>query len=199
MVLDTDVVTDEYLIFGVHSFGHYALADGTGMSKCDFYMKHLLIGLIQMQTSNDNTGGWDLSVVRGFLNVELYPALPSHWRQLIVQTVTRASAGAKSSNITLSNDYLRIPSYAELGWGINDSPYKDEIDSRASEVAFSQYTTNATRVKKTYYGTGAATNWWTRSAVATNTTQFQLVATSGGVTNISNASLAQGVCAGFSA
>lgn len=199
MVPNSDVITDTHLIFGVHSYGHYAKSDGTGMSGCDFFMTHLLIGLIQMQTSNNNAGGWNASVVRGFLNVELYPSLPSHWKQLIVQTVTLASAGAKSSDILSTNDWLRIPSYAELGWGFDASPYKDEIDSRASELTFSQYTTNATRTKKTYYGTGSATSWWTRSAVATNTTSFQLVSTSGAVNGNNYATNAQGICAGFSA
>ena len=199
MVLDTDVITDTHLIFGVHSYGHYAKSDGSGMSGCDFYLTHVLIGYMQMYTSQNNTGGWNGSIVRGFLNVQLYPTLPAHWRQLIVQTVTLASAGGKSSTILSTNDFLRIPSYAELGWGYDASPYKDEIDSRASEKTFSQYTTNATRIKKTYYGTGSAANWWTRSANAGNATQFQLVGTNGAVTNNTYANYSNAVCAGFSA
>lgn len=199
MVLDTDVITDTHLIFGVHSYGHYALADGTGMSGCDFFMTHVLIGAMQMYTSQNNSGGWNSSIVRGFLNVELYPALPAHWKQLIVQTVTLASAGGKSSTILSTNDYLRVPSYAELGWGYDASPYKDEIDSRSAEITFSQYTTNATRIKKNYYGTGSTVNWWTRSANAANATQFQVVSTSGGVNSNGNAYASNSVCAGFSA
>ena len=194
------VVTDAMMIFNVHSFGHYELASG-GMSHCDFYMTHTLITNVQMYSQNTNVGGWHNSVMRGFLNVDLYPVIPSHWKQLIAQSVTLASAGNKSSEILSSTDYFRIPSNAELGWNFDASPYKDEIDSRANEVVFSQYTTNASRVKKNYYGTGSAVNWWTRSAIATSTSQFVLVGTGGAVNGSNgnnNAGNGWGVCAGFS-
>ena len=193
------VVTDAMMIFNVHSFGHYELASG-GMSHCDFFMTHTLISGVQMYPQNLNTGGWNNSVMRGFLNVDLYPVIPSHWKQLIAQSITLASAGNKSADILSSTDYFRIPSNAELGWDYTASPYKDEIDSRAAEIVFSQYTTNASRVKKDYYGGGSARNWWTRSAIGTSTSQFVLVSTGGAVVNSYNNANASsnGVCAGFS-
>ena len=204
MLLPTNsVVTDAMMIFNVHSFGHYELASG-GMSHCDFFMTHTLISGVQMYPQNLNTGGWNNSVMRGYLNVDLYPVIPSHWKQLIAQSITLASAGNKSADILSSTDYFRIPSNAELGWDYTASPYKDEIDSRAAEIVFSQYTTNASRVKKDYYGGGSARNWWTRSAIGTSTSQFVLVGTGGAVGtnnsyyNFNNASNSQGVVAGFS-
>ena len=200
MKWDTDVITDEYSIFNVHSYGHYELADNSGnMSNIDFYMSHVLISNRQMNSSNTNVGGWDTCAMRTWLNGTLFREMPSHWRQLIAQSVTLANAGNKTSTITRSSDYLRIPAHAEMGFDTTAIPYSTEIDSNANEVTFSQYTSNASRIKKNYYGTGTAQNWWLRSADSGSATNFRYVTNNGGNANIYGASTSYGVCFGFSA
>ena len=198
LVWDTDAITDEYSIFNLHSYGHYELADGTGMSHADFFMTHVLIANRQMNTSNVNTGGWDSSALRTWLNGTLYRAMPSHWRALIAQSITLANAGARTSTINRSTDYLRLMSHAEVGFDTSAVPYTNEIDSNASEKTFPQYTSNNSRIKKNYYGTGTAQNVWLRSADSGSASNFRFIGTNG-LAGSNAATSSYGVCAGFSA
>lgn len=197
LVPETDVITDTSIVFNLHSIGHYELADGTGMSKADFYMVGVLTQGRGMNTTNTNVGGWDSSNMRKWLNETLFKTLPPQWRNLISESYTLASAGNQSSTITQSTDYLRIPSHAEVGFDISAVPYKDEISSGASEVTFSQYTDNTSRIKKTFNGEGSAQNWWLRSADASSAGAFRVVYNFGG-SNVTIATLGSFICAGFS-
>ena len=161
-------------------------------------MTHVLISNRQMNTSNVNTGGWDSSAMRTWLNGTLYRAMPSHWRALIAQSITLANAGAKTSTIIRSTDYLRLMSYAEAGFDTSAVPYTNEIDSNASEKTFAQYTNNNSRIKKNYYGTGTAQNWWLRSADSGSASNFRSI-TGNGSAYPNTATYSFGVCAGFSA
>ena len=197
MVLSTDVVTDTSLVFDLHSIGHYALADGSGMSKADFYMVGVLAAGRRMNPTNSNIGGWDESEMREWLNETLYPALPCHWRQLMAPSITLASKGGQSATIVESTDYLRLISHAELGFDVAAVPYKNEISTDAAEVTFSKYTDNNSKIKKTFNGEGAAQAYWTRSADASSSSAFRTVA-NGGYALSNGATNSHFVCAGFS-
>ncbi len=198
MSLDTTVITDSYCIFNVHSYGHYELADNSGMSNVDYYMTHVLIANRRMNASNTNTGGWDSCEMRTWLNNTLYRVIPAHWRQLIAQSITLANAGAQSSTITRSTDYLRLMSQAEVGFDTSAVPYVNEVDSNASERTFSQYTSNNSRIKKNYYGTGTAQTVWLRSADSGSASYFRYIGSPGTALSYT-ASTSNGVCFGFSA
>ena len=190
-------ISDTYIIFTLHSIGHYRLADGSAMSNADWYMLGVLNANRQMNSSNTNAGGWDSCALRTWMNNTLYPKLPVFWRNLIAQSVTKANAGSQSSNITDSLDYLRIPSYMEVGFGSSTVPYNGEADSEAKEKVFSVYTSNASRIKKTFNNTGTAQGWWLRSADAGSSSYFRYVNTNG-TSNSHTASNSYGVCVGFS-
>ena len=195
-VLNWTVTADVSIIYELHSTGHYELADG-GMSHADWYMKGVLVGTRQMNTTNVNKGGWNDSAMRKYINETLYPNMDPKWRNLITPSITLASAGSQSSNIVRSTDYLRIPSHAEVGFDVNAIPYKNEISPDAAEVTFRLYTDNNSRIKKMFNGTGAATNWWLRSADAASASAFRVVLSSG-YNSSANATLSNGVCLGFS-
>lgn len=197
MVPDTDVISDTSMIFNLHAVGHYELADGTGMSHADFYMCGVLTAGRQMNTTNTNVGGWEASALRKWLNETLYKALPPQWRNLITQSYTLANVGNQSSDIIQSTDYLRIPSQSEMGFDLNSVPYKNEVSEMASEIAFSQYTDNSSRIKKTYNGEGAEQYYWLRSAEASSSVAFRTVGNIG-FANYNYASYTYFVCAGFS-
>ena len=198
LVWNTTLITDSYSIFSLHSIGHYELVESGAMSNADFYMTHLLIGKRAMNSSGTNSGGWDSCAMRTWLNNRLYAAMPVQWRQLIAKSVTRASAGGQTSTILESEDYLRIPSQAEVGFNTGSIPYSDEIDSRAAQKAFSVYTSNNSRIKKDYYGTGTAQAWWLRSPASDSSSPFRDV-NNGGTAYANSATNSNGVCAGFSA
>lgn len=198
--LKNSYITDEEIVFNLHSIGHYELADGSGaMSNADFYMTGVLNAGRRMNPTNTNVGGWDACEGRQWLNGTIFPnVFPPHWRSLIVKTKTLASAGNQSANIIASDDFLRIPAQAEVGFNANDVPYKNEVSEKATEKIFSQYVDNASRIKKTFSGEGTAQNWWLRSALAASATGFMNVYSSG----YSGSGYAAGGwfwCVGFSA
>jgi len=195
--LANGLITDTSMVFRYHAKGHYALADGSGMSNGDFYMVGVMTANRKMNSTNTNVGGWDACELRTWLNDTLFPTFEPGWRNFISLSDTLANAGNQSSNITTSKDYLRIPSHAEVGFDVAAVPYKNEIDANAEEVTFSCYTDNNSRIKKQFNGEGSAQYWWLRSADAGGSVAFRAVYYNG-YSNPGNANLSYGVCVGFS-
>lgn len=199
--LKNTYIADESIVFNLHSVGHYELADGSGaMSNADFYMTGVLNAGRRLNPTNTNEGGWDACEGRKWLNETIFPnVFPPHWRSLIVKTKTLASAGNQSATILTSEDYLRIPAYAEVGFGTNEVPYKNEISEKAAEKTFSQYVDNASRIKKTFNNEGTAQGWWLRSPWSSSSTTFAGVYNNGGGSYGNGVTIAYFWCVGFSA
>ena len=133
-----------------------------------------------------------------WLEDTLYPNLDPFWKALIEPVKVLANAGNQTTNINSINAHMWIPSAREVGI-YSGSPYNEEISDDANEKVFSIFTDAASRIKKTYNGTGASGQiWWTRSAYAANSTNFASVSGNGG-SNFTIASNNLYVCAGFSA
>jgi hypothetical protein len=195
MKLDTDVITDEIIVFNLHAAGHYELESGE-MSHADFYMTGLLKNTRQMNSGTaTNAGGWDACGLREWLNQTLYPTFPALWRALIESSITLASAGNKSMDIIKSTDYLRIPAIAEIGIYATESPYKDEISENAAEITFSQYTDNSSAQKR--YEGGNIDYYYTRSPYATSDNSF-ITYNNGGI-GVTPSTNYYAICIGFSA
>ena len=107
--------------------GLYRLSGGTSQrSNASFICNHLLGSRTQqMNTSNTNVGGWDATKMRTFLANRIYPALPTVWQSMIKQVKINASAGNKSTEILISDDYVYIPSLTEMN-NSKDEPYVSE-------------------------------------------------------------------------
>ena len=86
-----------------------------------------------------------------------------------------------------------------MGFSASDVPYKNEVAEGADEVTFSCYTDNASRIKKTYNGTGTAGEYWLRSPLSSSTAPFCFVSVTGAAGhNYGNATNSNGVAFGFS-
>ena len=197
MSLESAEVSDTSAVFRLHSVGHYEMADGSGMSKADFFMLGVFSSGRRMNATNTNVGGWDVTEMREWMNGPLYSSLPCHWRQLIAPSITLASAGNKTATIVRSTDYLRLPSMVELGFETTAVPYKNEVSPDANEMTFSLYTDNNSRIKKTFNGEGTAQNYWTVSSDATSASYFRTIYTGGAAASY-GATNYYFVCAGFS-
>ena len=91
--------------------------------------------------ANTNAGGWDASSLRFFLNKQFYYSLPINWKSLIKKAKIPASAGNKSKEIIISEDYVYIPSIIEMSPNAQSEPYSNE----GSFIPW--YTENASRLK----------------------------------------------------
>jgi len=193
----TDVFVDTEIVLQVYGFNHYRLADGSGdFANVVFGMKGVMNATRQMNTSNTNVGGWDVTAMRKFLNESIFPALPQQWRAMIKTVETLSSAGNTSADIVTSEDNLFLFSQAEVGFSATVVPYCNEVDADAEEITFSIFTDNASRIKKRYNGEGDASSWWLRSPTSSYGTYFCHVYT-GGSSYTNGAGNSFGVAFGF--
>ena len=191
-------IKDESMELSLHSLGHFMMADGSGLAATTWFMTGVLNAARQWNTTNTNVGGYLECALDDWLENTLYPNLPCHWRAVINPVIVLANAGDQSANISQGERHLYIPSYAELGFGVNEVPYTNEICSEANEKQFSMYTGNAQRIKKTFNNTGSAQNYWTRSAYSSSSSVALGILSDGGSYNNDNASNSLAVCVGLS-
>ena len=94
----------------------------------------------QMNSQNTNVGGWASCGMRTWLNETIFAALPRQWQSMIKIVQVRSSIGDTKADISTSNDRLFLLSRAEVGFNVNDVPYKDEVDPDAENVTFALFT-----------------------------------------------------------
>lgn len=197
IVPSTTAFKDSEIILQVYGFNHFKLADGSGeFAPVVFGMVGLMNLTYQMNSSNTNVGGWDVTKMRTYLNETVFPALPVQWQAMIKTVQVLASEGDTSATIVTSEDNLFLFSQAEVGFNTTAVPYCNEIDADAEEVTFSIFTDNASRIKKGYNGTGTAAYWWLRSALASSSYNFAAVYNGGGSAS-NGANTSYGVAFGF--
>ena len=193
----TDVFADSAIICQVYGFNHFKLADGSGkFAGTVFGMMGAMNAARGMNGSNTNAGGWPSCTARTYLNEKVFPALPRQWQTMIQKVLVSSSKGGTSADIVTAEDYLFLFSEAEVGKNMTAVPYSNEVDPDAEQVAFSIFTNDASRIKKTYNGTGTAVNWWLRSPDPSGSTNFRYVFNNG-FTNGSNAGFAYSLSFGF--
>lgn len=197
IVPTTKAFADSKIIMVCVGFNHYKLADGSGdFAQAVFVMKGVMNATRAMNSANINTTSWKDCSMRSFLQNTVLPNLPQQWKALIKTVNVLTSAGGTSENIITTEDQLFLLSYAEVGFGVNEVPYKNEIDADAERKTFSIFTDNNSRIKKTYNGEGSASHWWLRSPYASSSSTFCFVITNGGANN-NNANTSYGVAFGF--
>ena len=196
IVPTTTVFADTSIIMQVAGFNHFKKKDSDDFAGVVFAMLGIMNATHQMNSQNTNVGGWASCGMRTWLNETIFAALPRQWQSMIKIVQVRSSIGETKADISTSNDRLFLLSRAEVGFNVNDVPYKDEVDPDAENVTFALFTDNNSRIKKTYNGTGSASNWWLRSPEASGSSSFAYVFYNGYSSN-SGASSSYGVAFGF--
>lgn len=170
----------------IAAFDADTLADGTGTAAISWVGKELLATSHRMNPAANGTtegtgayGGWEKSEMRTYLNDTVKPLIPANIRNRIA-TVTKSQTAYDTANTAVTQttaDDVWLPSYAEVSGGLYASLFPG----------------NASRAK---YKAGAtsASNWWLRSAHATN--NFHYV-TGSGVFDYARANSSTGIALGF--
>ena len=110
-----------------------------------------------MNSTNTNVGGWDQSLMRQLCNNRILKAFPTVWQSLIKSVKIKATSGNKSTNITISEDKIYLPSYIEVGANVStQAGYSEEIGTSLSPIPW--FTNDNQRAKfrgksRTYEGT----------------------------------------------
>lgn len=189
-------ITDTSIIFRVFGYNHFKISDTNDFANVVFGMKGLLNAYRQMNSGNTNSGGFDSSAMKTWLNGTMLNNLSKPWQQLIKTVDVLASQGGTSHTILTSRCKLFLFSDAEVGFNTSVSPYSLEVDANAATKQFPIFTDNNSRIKKTANGTGSAGIWWLRSATASDSSSFENVYITGSANN-NVASDSYGVCFGF--
>lgn len=144
-----------------------------------FHMKNLLTGTYRMNTTNTNAGGYDSTIMRTYLNENVFELLPLNLKNAITPTCKYSSAGSLSYDLEYVIDKLWLPSIAEMNYS-NTYTLADPYVYEGRPYPI--YTTNASRIKYLTNGAGSASYWWLRSPSVYFSTIFWSVNGSGACT-----------------
>ena len=160
---------------------------GFSQSACGFVLEFAdIITTYKMNNTNTNVGGWPASAMYTFISNNIYNALPSDLKNVIIDTTVVSGHGAKSgeTNFTTTDKlYLLAPAEIYTSFtssydtAINTTRQLDYYKSMIKYTGMS-YTTYNEAIKKN--GTVAA-YWWLREARSDGSSYFFVISpTSGG-------------------
>ena len=138
-----------------------------------------------MNSTNTNVGGWPASTMRTYVNTDIYNALPSNLKSIIIDTTAVSGHGKTSgeANFT-STDKLYLFSTKEV-WGKAGTSNTISTDSAETETRRLDYYSYKNVTTSNYPGaiknnlSGTASIWWLRSANSFNTSSFFYVRSDG--------------------
>jgi WD40 repeat protein len=165
--------TNEEVLLRIADFEHDTISGTDKKAKITFDVVGVLDNPQKMNSTNINTGGWDSSDLRLWLNTTFLNQLPFGLQALIKSVDKYATTGgAGGTTIVKSTDKIFAPSILELG--ITGQATAEEA---AVTSAYPVYSANASRIRKSSNDTARA--YWTRTAFKTNETSFMTISTSG--------------------
>lgn len=170
---------------------------GFSQTACGFVLEFAdIITTRNMNSTNTNVGGWPATLMRTYVNNDIYNALPSELKNGIIDTYVVSGHGPSHSANFTSTDKLYLLSTKEV-WGSNPGGY----DTATAETRQLDYykaqgvtTSNYSGAKKQYNGSNK--NWWLRAALSYFSSSFCHVSTNGYWNNV-NASTSSGVAPAF--
>ena len=153
---------------------------GFSQSACGFVLEFAdIITTHAMNDTSTNVGGWPASKMYTFVNTDIYNALPSELRNVIIDTATVSGHGSTNgeTNFT-STDKLYLLSTAEV-WAQGSSS-TISTDSARNNTRQLDYYNNLGTSTSNYSGAikkkeASAAIWWLRSAGSGGNNYFYAV------------------------
>ena len=158
--------------------------DGFSQTACGFVLEFAdIIPTRRMNSTNTNVGGWPATLMRTYVNNDIYNALPSELKNGIIDTYVVSGHGKNDPANFTSTDKLYLLSTKEV-WGKEGTSNvinNDTIDAYTRQLDYYKEkgvtTSNYGGAKKQYNGLN--TVWWLRAANSNNSLSFYNVNTSG--------------------
>ena len=169
---------------------------GFSQSACGFVLE--FTDIITSRTMNDtatNVGGWPASSMYKFVNNDIYNALPSELKNVIINTTNISSHGKTQIENFTSTDKLYLLSTGEI-WSLGTSSpiYSDSARDLTRQLDY--YKDNSVALSN-YGGAKKSNSWYyLRSANNIDDAEFIFVADSGGL-GYGNATTNAGVSPAF--
>ena len=157
--------------------------NGFSQTACGFVLE--FADIITTHTMNDtatNVGGWPASAMYTFVNTDIYNALPSDLRSIIIDTTTVSSYGSYDPSNFTSTDKLYLLSTAEV-WAQGSSNTIDDDTARDNTRQLDYYKNLGVTTENYSYTikrNGTSTlGWWLRSSCSSITNVFFYVGDNG--------------------
>ena len=186
-------------------FAHDDKSDGSGKAGITFIFKDA-VAEHSMNGSGYNSGGWEASEMRSWLNSGLKGQLPSDLQAVIVPVGKRTNnvgETTSASSVTVTSDALWLFSARELCGDIDwysDQSYNSVLNAEGAQYKLfrdmnvDSYNGNAILTKNFH---GSSCNWWERSANPSYSSNFLDVYSYGGPNSFDYAAYSYGVVPGF--
>ena len=156
---------------------------GTGFSQtaCGFVLEFAdIIATDVMNDTNTNTGSWPATAMRTFVNNDIYNALPSELKNVIIDTMTVTGRGGLDTGIFTSTDKLYLLAPKEIYSDFNE--YYDNAKDLTRQL---DYYANIGVTTRSYSGAKKKNGtdddyWWLRTPQSDTYYRFSYVRTDGG-------------------
>ena len=167
--------------------GFSQTACGFVIEFADIITTHRMNPYTDGTTNGDgNKGGWPASEMRTYVNSDIYNALPTELKSVIINTTVVSGYGENDSSNFTSTDKLYLLSTHEV-WqdGDGDTSYGiDYYDKAYNNTRQLDYYSSQNVTTSSYSGAikqqnGSNSSWWLRSATFRNSYHFYSVADSG--------------------
>ena len=160
--------------------------NGFSQSACGFVIEFADVITTKSMRSDGatNVGGWtNASIMKNFLDNDVYDSLPESLREIIISTKTVSSYGTSDSSVIESNEKLFLLASKEIWKDIYTTNGQDNARDNTRQLDFYEQrgvtAGNSTdAIKKEYNGTTGRA-WWLRSAASNYNTAFLSVAENG--------------------
>lgn len=187
------VTTFQAVGFSDYNFRLHPITGANGQyCACAFLMKYITGYRHVVNSYNTLDGGWPSSELRTWCNKRLYFALPSQWRK-IIRLVDVASIVDGNSTITMSSDYVWLPSVKEIGGNVSTAPGA----SLEGNGKINIYTDDNSRIKLINNDEGIASYWWLRTPRIIESSSWMGVLPDGGVAGLGSPANTNRICFGF--
>ena len=147
--------------------------EGFSQTACGFVLEFAdIITTHNMNSSATNVGGWPATSMRTFVNNDIYNALPSDLKSVIIDTTVVSGHGSEDTENFTSTDKLYLLTPKEIYTNFSSSNDTSKELTRTLDYYTSIGVTTSScsgAIKKN--GTRAAI-WWLRSAYSSNTINF---------------------------
>lgn len=160
-----------------------------------------IITTSKMNSSLSSSGGWQSSAMRTYVNNDIYNAMPTELKNVIIDTrvISGHNENESDNYITLDKIYLLSSPEVWEEYSIKVDPINPDTASNYTRQ-LDYYSTNKVATNKYSEAikkrNGTASIWWLRTPSNSNTTSFFGVATSGARTSY-RANLSYGVSPAF--
>jgi len=149
--------------------------EGYSHTACGFVVEFdEIISQNQMNSTNTNKDGWTSSIMRKYVNDDLYNALPSDLQEVITPTRVISGYGSLNTNNFKTIDKLYLLSTVEVYGEL----YRDTVNSDLTRQldyykAKGVNRNNSSDAIKKYNSTSKP--WWLRTSTMDNSTSFNIV------------------------